>query len=432
MHIKYLKKILTYTFFFYCALLFLQLIYVFLLSISYDNYIQAFQDFTISDWLINYEAGFVRRGLCGQILFYLYKYFGINTGHLIYFLSYLFLFVFLYLFIKEWRKNGLSIFLLPSVCLIGAFAKSDLLWFRRDILIFILIWYIFKQYKLFLTGKSTNLCYLYLLSGLTILSHEASFFYFVPLMCLHYLSYLSESVSWNIAIKKTVIFALPMLFFIFVCTIYNGDVAMANRIWHSWEDYFISEFGNIIPIGSGCKALGWNTKDTFIWHFRVNYLEKTSGIYRFTLWPFIFLSVYYLLIHVNKINICKKNNNISILRFSQILVCQFVFLLPMFTILSCDLRRVVLYWTLSSFIFYFSIGKDMMRHFGSGWFSFKIMSFNRILSTGFLGRNYVYAAIYMMLGIPFAGFYTSDAFMSSVLGNIIFITNYAVDLLRNI
>lgn len=97
MHIKYLKKILTYTFFFYCALLFLQLIYVFLLSISYDNYIQAFQDFTISDWLINYEAGFVRRGLCGQILFYLYKYFGINTGHLIYFLSYLFLFVFLYL-----------------------------------------------------------------------------------------------------------------------------------------------------------------------------------------------------------------------------------------------------------------------------------------------------------------------------------------------
>lgn len=422
------NNIFKYLFYIYCFMLFLEVLYWFLLSRTHDNYLQFFRDFSISDWLINYEAGFIRRGLWGQIFLYLYNVFGINVGDWVYVLSYVLLFVFLYIFIKEWRRNNLSLFLLPSVCLLGAFSMSYLLWFRRDVLIFLLIWTVLKNYKSFLAGRRVNLFFLYFFSIVSILSHEASFFYFVPLMGLHYLLYLQRYNTFQKSLFKLGIFLSPILFVMLLCLIYKGDRMAADMIWHSWNNYFISEFGYILPIGKGCEALGWNGMETFKMHFSRNYLSKSLGIYNFCTWPLIFIAVYYLITQVNRIKIGINNTGLhfSTIFFSHIFILQLFFLLPMFSVLSCDFRRVFLYWTLSSFLFYFALGKEYMNVFYCKKISSSIVLFNKYFEKGIAGKKSFYILIFFLLGIPFVGFQWYDAAITSVFGNILFVLRYTV------
>lgn len=424
------KKIFKFLFYTYCFGLLWELFYWFLLSLDRNNFLTSFSSFTMSDWLINYEAGFVRRGLWGQVFYYLYVFGGANVGYLVYFLSYLFLFGFLYIFIREWKRNNLSLFLLPSVCLIGAFSMSYLLGFRRDVLIFLLIWFILRSYHSFLLGNKKALWGMYLLSGVAILSHEASFFYFAPLLGVHFFLFQKDKKSLRMVFGRSILFLLPIVFVMLLCVVYKGDERMANEIWHSWDNYFISNFGETLPIGKGCEALGWNGMDTFKMHFNVNFLYKTLGVYRFCLWPFIFMAVYYLLIQVNKVKIGvleRGEDNASLeIQLSQILILQFIFLLPMFTVLSCDFRRVILYWTLSSFLFYFGLGQNFLQAFRLKWFTKRVLGVNKVLSTGFLGNKYFYMFVFIFLGIPFAGFSETDAFLSSVFGNIAFVLKYTI------
>lgn len=419
------SKLIYKLFYLYCFVLLVRFLVTFTKSISLELYTAAFQDFTISDWLINYEAGFVRRGLWGSIFLKLYELFGINPGPLIYVLSYLFLFLFVVLFIKKWRNYKLSLFLLPSIWLIGAFAKYNLLWFRRDILIFLLIWLAFICYRSYIEGKKSNIVWLYLVSIFTILSHEASFFYFVPIICLHYILVCRCNLSWMRSIVNTLIFCLPMLFAMFLCSYFKGNAEMAEKIWHSWDPYFMSEFGKILPIGEGTAALGWDGLETFRNHLALNYFSKTSGVYKFMILPFIYIGVYYLLVRPNNIKIGVNSNGkyFSSNIFSKILLLQFVFLLPMFTVLSCDLGRVVLYWTISSFLFYFSLDSK----------SFHILFKRKNIGINWMNLQYrlvynkcIYLIIYIFLSIDIFIFTIKFAFFSSVLGDFYVFINYLI------
>lgn len=417
-------------FYSYCLLLVFEFILRFVKSVSPVAYLEGFLGFSISDWLINYEAGFVRRGLWGQLFFYLYDCWGINVGYLVYTLSYIFLFLFLYIFLREWKRNNLSLFLLPSVCLIGAFAMSDLKWYRRDILIFLFIWYIFICYRSFLKGSKIHLILLYILSGVAILSHEASFFYFLPILGLHYFFFVKKENNLCVSMLKSILFMLPGLIVMLFCVIYKGNASMADSIWHSWDNYFISEFGSVLPMGGGCSALGWGGMGTFKMHLNINYLDKTLGVYRFCIWPFIFIAVYYLLIQVNKIKIGVKNKDIGgkpfMMNLSIVLVLQFIFLLPMFTVLSCDFRRVILYWTISSFLFCFALRSNFLKLLDVKVFSNKLQILNKALTSGIFAKKSFYIAVFLLLVVPFWGFTPMNAFISSVLGNIWYALSYTI------
>lgn len=419
-------------FFAYVIILCIEFFYWQHFSFSKETFLANFYNYAISDWLINYESGFIRRGLCGQILYFLYEKYNVNVGYLVYLINYSSLIFFTFFFIQKWKQNKLSYFLLPSICLIGGFAISELLWFRRDILIFLIIWGVFKNYQLFLFGKKRALIYLYILSGIAILSHEASFFYCVPIIGLHYFLYNWNTLSIKQNLIKTFYFLLPTFIFMFPCLIYKGDTISALTIWHSWDEYFVSQFGYILPVGQGCEALGWNGVDTFKMHFNINYLKTTHGIFHFLIWPFIFGAIYYLLIQANRIKIGINKSKFSFFLFSHILIIQFIFLIPMFTILSCDFRRVILYWTLSSFLFYFSLEKKYINIFFSPLYSFKIQVFNKKITSGFLGNKTIYVIIYLLLGYPYWGMDLKTCFEASVLGNIYLFINLTTKFLCNV
>ena len=68
-------------------------------------------DSTISEYLINYQGGFTRRGILGEIIFQVAKYFDFGLRFTIFLTQLLIYFIYLiliYLFIKNLPKNILT------------------------------------------------------------------------------------------------------------------------------------------------------------------------------------------------------------------------------------------------------------------------------------------------------------------------------------
>ena len=98
------------------------------------------------DWLINYQGGFVRRGLLGNIIFKLNYYTGVNHIKLIIFIYSSAYLIFMILFYKIsnniWKINPylfLFISISPSTLFFPLFDFDAL--FRKEIFFFIVFFY---------------------------------------------------------------------------------------------------------------------------------------------------------------------------------------------------------------------------------------------------------------------------------------------------
>ena len=93
------KKALSRWTVFYVGLLIVSVIY---------NSIYTFQFFDFSDLFINYQGGFIRRGLLGEI-FYQFYLKGINPVYLAYIISLLSYIVIVVYMIRNFRKHGYAL-----------------------------------------------------------------------------------------------------------------------------------------------------------------------------------------------------------------------------------------------------------------------------------------------------------------------------------
>ena len=67
------------------------LIVVFIFQISkFYSYYSEYSDWQYADWLINYQGGFIRRGLIGELLFKIHNYLSINLDILVFYFVVLF------------------------------------------------------------------------------------------------------------------------------------------------------------------------------------------------------------------------------------------------------------------------------------------------------------------------------------------------------
>ena len=84
-------------------------------------------DSTISEWLINYEGGFTKRGLIGQIAIYLAYFFKINLRESILIMQILLLlsyFVLLYKFLENLKIDRLMMLSIFTPIFISDVGKS--------------------------------------------------------------------------------------------------------------------------------------------------------------------------------------------------------------------------------------------------------------------------------------------------------------------
>jgi hypothetical protein len=318
----------------------------------------------ISELLINYEGGFVRRGAFGQLLFKVCSSIDIPPYPVIltvYALSFAFVLLF-FLFILIQKQ--LSLYLMPMAFFACGFVTDGGSWIRKDCLMiagFILTLVAFRKSN----RMTSKILWGNAITVLMILNHEAYLFFSVPALVLIFCSkFLEENNHVLIthrfkALAYSIACLTPSLICALFCFTYKGDYNLAHAIWRSWYPLIGEQ-----PIGYSVDALGWNTGKTISAHFYKNFLEPISGSIRIPSifkWIVIFPIVYYL--SVNTLWLFQRTKNHSKedrTYLSLLVILQFICLLPMFTVLSCDYLRLMHYWILSSFAVYLLVPKHFL------------------------------------------------------------------------
>ncbi len=416
----YYNCILKYGFLFYCTLLAIQI------AIQFIDYLKktihhdiVYTSFEISDWFINYEGGFVRRGIIGEILLILYNEFNIDITLLIIVLSYTSAVALIILVISLFIRKRLQPLILPTIIVLGYFAINPVILCRRDSLMLLIIFHILCVYIKYLKNKKySTYIYFIILNIFVILMHEASFFCYVPFLITHkYINDRNEN-SFKRMIN-TLIFLLPIIISMCTVCIFKGNQDTANSIWESYHPYFMKTIGIIPQMGDGIDALTWDTTYTINFHFSINYKQPIIPyIKRGYVWIILYSLIFYLCANVNRIELFRYKGNKPNSKFLiQTLILQFISLIPMFTVLSCDLGRIVMYWTISSFIIY-ALFENSVTETRIPVLGRIINTTHNLLNTKLLSNKCLYIIVVIIIICPPYSFLFPYVFYTSVIGNL--------------
>jgi hypothetical protein len=312
-----------------------------------------YEGWWLSEFLINYQNGFVRRGLTGEILFFFARNFNINlelTIKIVCLISIVFVCAF---FIKAFLKRGYSLYILPLCFFLGGNIIANPI--RKDFLFicfFISILWIYSKANL---SMSIKIIILNILAVFIILSHEVFAFFALPILFLLFFNQKKEKGFLQSIILSFTLLAPSVL--AFLSTIYfHGNSETAQIIWDSWFPFINQETSQI---GVSVKALGWSSSEAFKYHFKLNFLYIDNYILSIWVWIITFPIIYY--IATNALFVFKKTKTIFTYKdkriLSSILVFQLLCLLPLLIILSCDYIRIIFYWITSSFVIFLLIPK---------------------------------------------------------------------------
>ena len=99
------------------------------------------------------------------------------------------------------------------------------------------------------------------------------------------------------------------------------------------------------------------------------------------------------------------------------MLVTFISLLPMFTVLSCDLRRVIIYWTITSFFIYALLEDTIPAK--TTLVSYYAEKINRFFENSkILNSKLFYVIVALTIICPFAAFPMPKAIFTSAIGNI--------------
>lgn len=355
-----------------------------------------FNSWGITDYLINYQGGFIRRGLLGEIIFQLTQCTGLDPRVFIIFISYTTLAFFVYILVKKINKEQLCWWILPlNICLFGAgFIRKDFL-----CMLFVLST-IYAYVNIQTNWKRIVLINLFLLIALNV--HECILFIIYPFIFLAF--YTDDRIGIK-PIYRTIL-TLPILAMFAIISLYKGTADIAQIIHDSWN---IPEMG-AKPMAT-IESLSWDLKYAIDFHIQENFLSRTYPIYSKIEKPLLWLLVF--LVIPNLLFIARKDKKIQIGIFVKILLLQFISLFPMLTVLSCDQCRIFFYWIISSLLIYLYAPNHMIERMFPHWHT-RLCSKIQVLCCTSLVRT---CAIYLILIIavsphstrPYKAFYHSAA-----------------------
>ena len=302
----------------------------------------------ITEWLINYQGGFVRRGLPGQLIFYVSDFLGTQANFIAIFIS-LLAYVFLVIFLIVKTRHKFPAILILSPIVMGAPAYQGFI-IRKDVLgiIFFLV-----CLKILLSKKKNILKYfgLNLVAIIALLSHEAFFFFAIP--AIGVIIFQSDSRP-NDTLFKRVSFVLavlsPSLLSFFIVAVHKGDPIIAHAINLSWIDLWKSIDSNTCCFdkpGAAIDAIQWTTKQQLSLSYSVLFVFS-MGIYVPLAWlvTIIMCGCFILSFTI-------KSENTEYKNILSILIFQLIMIAPLF-ILGWDFGRWIFLWSASSIILFIS------------------------------------------------------------------------------
>ncbi len=312
-------------------------------------YMPGYNKYEISDWMINYQGGFVRRGLMGELLFMFEKMKPYNLRYAITTINLFFYILFFFTVFNIFRKHRLSLIgaMFPVACVATSIAG-----YRRDFMMLCLCCLAFHCFFKYLKEKRKLLLVVSVaLVSLGIIVYEPVFFVIVPILMLQYWKACSE----NKTLKTALIFIIPIACMALSC-ICSGNQEQAQAIWQSWLPY-ITPYGYNQANGIG-PAVGFLGLDTsYVIDFHLGFNLGDNILLNIITLVIVFALAFYLCTHIPQIDrnsktiACNEYKN----ELARILVFQLLVQLPMFTVLSTDYGRTIpmsLYTTL--FLFHFA------------------------------------------------------------------------------
>ncbi|MDC0396328.1 hypothetical protein OAM18_05000 [Candidatus Pelagibacter sp.] len=332
--------------------------------IKFYTFYQEYSAWQYADWIINYQGGFVRRGLIGEILFNVHKIFSIRLD-LVTLLFVTSLFTSLsYFLIKSLKylensKLDILIFLSPGF-VIYPIMNSEVIG-RKDILITLAIAFLVFFEKNF---KSKNLLILLISSiSLISLSHSGLLFYTPYLVFLFFLIKINRN---EVISFKDILFILSSLFIIlFLIFLNQGTVTQVEEICQSIKQFVIEDCKN-----SG-QFLWLSTPANEHMNFKLstNYNSYTI-IYLLSLFLvnlFLGIKLYLSKFKTNHFNLNKINPLI-------ILFSLFLFTLPIY-ILGFDWGRYIsMSYSCTFFIYIFCKKNDLFIKYSKNKIGIKSFS----------------------------------------------------------
>ena len=322
--------------------------------VSYFLMMPVYTLFDVSDWLINYEGGFVRRGLVGELLYFLYSWTSCPIKRAILWINSISFLACFLLIIKSCRVVKYST--IPFL-VIYCGVISQLGFYRRDFLVLIIVYGIISSFFCYLREKKRSAFLItQILTVSVILIHEATFFFIVPIM--FFINWFASDKRWisrEKAISAIKCFTLPVIAMAMV-SVYKGNWNVATSIWQSWMPMFLEYPDSTTPLmGLGVEWLYSRSvieasKFHLDWNFMTHQGTLVDVIRCMLTLCLTFACTYFVVLRSHFFNFRKKclENHHHGITVGNILLLQFVFMIPMFTILSTDYGRTILYCVVSS------------------------------------------------------------------------------------
>lgn len=311
----------------------------------------------LGEWLINFQGGFVRRGILGELLYKGYLFFGANPVLVLKVVSILFILWISALVLFVFKQIGIPYYYIvfPLISVTLFYYQPYFSGFRKDPIQLVLVFYSLSYLKKYLDQEKISFLIIWqflLILGLFI--HEAFLFYAVGIQVLLFLLAKESTFSWRILRK------IGVLFPIFLAVILNftqkGNELVASQIWNSWGSLFQKEFGPNASMYDyvSLKGLTWSLNHAVGLHLDINFIRRDSlGVPAFSyIFPVLFVMLY--VYSTVKFRAMEASPKTQFTAFVCIWLTVLVCMLPLFTVLSCDFARLFTYLNISSlFVFYF-------------------------------------------------------------------------------
>ena len=306
-----------------------------------SNRTYQYDSWTIGEWLINYQGGFVRRGLLGETIYFLSNSLKISPIFLIWFICIFSYFLLIKLIFNEAKNKVSKVFLLSPGVLLAPIIGDFLI--RKDILLMLIFLIILKICK----HNDPNILILNVLNILGILIHESFAIYTFPIEII-ILNIKPDLKSKN----KIFIFNILPSFLVFaLCLIFKGDIDQAKAIHQSWTNisnlFPFETINSEVPLGA-INAIGWEINNAIeLMFISLRNFENFVWVPLAWLLTVTFLAIFFLGDQLGR--------DIKIKSF--ILTVQFVpFSLLCFS--GWDYGRWIFIWIFSSIIIYSLFGEE--------------------------------------------------------------------------
>jgi len=238
------------------SFIFVTLLYIPLFNYFYEINLSGGHTYLTADWLINYNFGYIKRGLPGTILLYFFN----NSVKLLNFITFLLtsiyilnIFLTLRLF-NKYKQNYISYMLIlsPATLLFPLFDSQGA--FRKEMLGFtvLLILLNFDKSK----NGLTFLLFSSFIFGFAVFSHEVNLFFTIPIF------FILKNYYQNYRNIKYVLFLFPVLLNMFFYFFYSNDELTMRLIKDNICDELVLK-----NLGSLCNT---GIFDYIYWDFNAN------------------------------------------------------------------------------------------------------------------------------------------------------------------